>query len=435
MGNSVLFSRNMNKTYLMVLLGIASLNSAHADFFSDSKTSIYLRNFYVDRDYYEGGKSNIGSWSQAVSTKFESGYTDTPIQVGLDLTAQYALRLNNMYDTRDDMVLPYNKSTGKQERDYSKFGATLKLKYSKTELKVGELYPTTPVIFIDDSRQLPTTYMGAMLESKEIKDLKITLGRITRINARNDDEYEKMTLFKPGVIDPKDSTKQSDGMNLVGLDYNFTPSISGAYWFGQLEDIYHQHYLNLVYSTAIKNTKVKLDGRYFNSSDDGSAIDGKVDSQSFGLMTTLKNGMHTLAFGVRKNYGTTNFPTIGNYPPQPYLHAWSNLGFIAPDELMWHVAYTYDFTDAGVPGLSTTFRYLHGTGMSRTKLTGIEGLPDNKEYEKIATVAYMVPKGKFKGLGLQASYIVADQKYQSSNNNVGNKFKETRLIVSYKYTF
>lgn len=408
---------------LAATCSIITMQQAAAAFVEDSKKSVDLRNFYIERDF-EGSQPSIGSWSQAVSGRFESGYTDSPVQVGLDLSAQYAVRLNDHNAERGDSIFLYDSVAGKQERDQLKLGATLKLKYNKTELKVGELLPMTPVAFIDNSRQLVTTYAGVMLESKEVKNLKISAGRITHINARNDDSFEKMGLFT-GTTRAK---FESDGLNYAGLDYNFSPSVSGAYWFGQLEDVYQQHYGNLAYSTKVGDTKIKVDARYFNYSEEGDALYGEIDAQSYGLMTTIEDGNHLLMTGVRKNDGPSMIPTLSGYAPQPYLHSWSNLGFVKPNELTWHVLYSYDFKGWGVNGLKATARYLNGSEIARP------GLKDNSETEKSLAVKYVVPEGKLKGLGLELMHIKTDIKYDAAYGK-GTAFDENRAILTYSYKF
>ncbi len=44
--------------------------------------------------------------------------------------------------------------------------------------------------FFDPSRQLLTTYSGAWLESKDLKDTKLTLAYLDGINARYDNQYQ-----------------------------------------------------------------------------------------------------------------------------------------------------------------------------------------------------------------------------------------------------
>ncbi|APV35406.1 OprD family outer membrane porin [Acinetobacter soli] len=407
----------------MFFISTCSLSVAYADFFKDQKISVDLRNFYIEREFKDVETENIGSWSQAFMGCYESGYTNTPIQLGVDASAQYALRLNNHNVSRADTIIPYDLDTGRQDRDYAKFGATLKLKYNKTELKIGELLPKNPIVYIDDSRQLLTTYSGAMLESSELEKLKITAGRVTRINARNDDHFRKLSLSRPNA--PR---YESDGLNLIGLDYMFNTHWTASYWWGQLEDIYRQQYLNFAYSTHVGSTKIKVDARYFHNTEDGQALYGTIDNQAYGVMTTLQDGNHTLMSGVRKNDSASTFPTLAGYVPQPYLHAWSNLGFVKPNELTWHVLYRYDFAELGMPGLKSTLRYLHGSDITR------EGFKDNKETEKSISLKYIVPTGQFKGIGLEVMHIRTDLKYGTAYSR-GTDYNETRFIATYSYQF
>ena len=408
---------------LSTLVGFCCINNAHADFIQDSQASINLRNFYMERTFSDVPNKDIGSWSQAVSGRFESGYTDTPLQVGLDASVQYALRLSDHNAERPDTILPYDSAKGEQERDYLKAGATLKLKYKDSELKIGELYPRLPVAYIDDSRQLVTTYAGALFETKAIKDLKLSVGRITRINSREDDEFRKLSLFVGGG--PR---YESDGLNFVGLDYNFTPQVFGSYWFGQLEDIYQQHYANAAYSTKMGETKVKLDARYFNNKEDGDAFYGKIDSQSYGFQTVIQNGGNTLVAGIQQNKGDSIFPTFAGYAPQPFLQTWSTLAFVKPEEFTWHLLYSHDFKEQGVPGLKMTLRYLNGSNIYRP------GLKDNKESEANFVLGYQVPEGRFKNLGFEWRHIRAESKY-GAGYTPGADFVENRLITTYNYKF
>ncbi|OTG87777.1 porin [Acinetobacter sp. ANC 4558] len=417
-------SNSIKKYSICFFVSLCGTNFATAGFMDNSDTSLYLRNFYMERDFQDSPNPNIGSWSQGVTVRFKSGYTDTPIQVGLDAGVQYALRLSNHNDERPDTVLPFNTAKGKQDRDYTKVGATLKLKYKESELRLGELLPRTPVAFIDDSRQLVTTYEGIAFETKAVKDLKVSAGRIMRINARNDDSYEKLSLF----VGPNVPRYESNGLNYIGFDYNFKPDLSGSYWYGQLEDIYQQHYLNLAYTANIGATKLKFDVRYFNNSESGDAYYGKIDSDSLGGQVTFLNGPHTLTTGVQKNSGDSTFPTFAGYAPQPFLQTWSTLGFIKPNELTWHALYSYDFRDVGLPGLRATARYLHGSKISRPNFN------DNTETETNFIFNYLVPEGLFKGLGFEWRHIRTTTKYGVANTS-GTDFIENRIITSYTYKF
>lgn len=413
-----------HKASLLSLLSLIAVENTYADFIQDTSGSIYLRNLFLERNFENLNTPDVGSWSQAATLRIQSGYTDTPIKVGLDIMGQYAIRLSDYRENAADSVLPFDYSSGEQKQDYGKLGITLKFQYKRSELLIGTLEPKLPIAFIDESRQLSTIYSGALFQSKDIKDLTVTAGYLNRINARNDDEYRKLSLFTGSSV----NLHESEGLGFVGLDYNFTPSISGAYWYGQLQDIYQQHYANVAYKTQIGQTEIRLDGRYFHNSENGEALYGKIDNQSYGLMTTLNRNNHTFSTGIRKNDGQSAFPTLSGYVPQPYLHAWSLLGFVKPEELTWHVLYSYNFKDLNLPGLSTTLRYLHGDHIARS------GLADNTEIERSIALKYIVPQGKFKNLGLEFIHYDTDTKY-GKDYNKGNSFKETRLIFSYIYKF
>ncbi|MBL8322843.1 MAG: OprD family outer membrane porin, partial [Acinetobacter sp.] len=164
--------------------------ATNADFIDDSQVQLKFKNFYLDRQYETLPQNNWGSWSQGITLDAKSGYAQIgALQVGADVLVQHALRLNGR-DKNADWVLPHNGQ--EQASNFGKVGATLKAKVSQTELKVGELLPVSPVLVFDPSRQLLTTYSGAWLESKELKDTKLSLAYIDGINARYDNQFQDL---------------------------------------------------------------------------------------------------------------------------------------------------------------------------------------------------------------------------------------------------
>ena len=161
--------------WIAMLAATATLGTTatNADFIDDSNVQLKFKNFYLDRQYQDDYSSrNWGSWSQGVTLDAKSGYHDIGgggVQVGADLLIQHAFRLNGR-DNNPDWVLPHEGPGKGQKDNFGKVGAALKAKVSQTELKVGELLPVSPVLVFDPSRQLLTTYSGAWLESKDLKD-------------------------------------------------------------------------------------------------------------------------------------------------------------------------------------------------------------------------------------------------------------------------
>ncbi|HAK13589.1 MAG TPA: outer membrane porin, OprD family, partial [Acinetobacter radioresistens] len=170
----------------------------HADFTDNSQVQLKLRNFYLDRQISQpdlNKPQDFGSWSQGITLDAKSGYLELgKAQVGIDLLAQYALRLSN--DRGDnDYIMPYDYASKKQARDNFKLGITLKAKVNNTELRIGEILPMTPVVYFDPSRQLLTTYQGIWLESKDLDKTKITLGYLDGINARYENQLHDFKLW------------------------------------------------------------------------------------------------------------------------------------------------------------------------------------------------------------------------------------------------
>ncbi|MGP0173454.1 OprD family porin [Pseudomonas sp. NCHU5208] len=410
------------------LMGMFASLSAQADFIDDRQVSLGLRNFYIDRDFkqHDAPKSRIGSWTQGFDFRAISGYTEGTVQFGLDVSAQYAYRLDGGGGRGPDSIIPYDDSKGEQVRDYGRAALTAKMRYSKTELKIGEHRPTLPVAFYDDSRQLITTYHGFMLESREVDKLTLTAGRFTEISSRESSNREKMYLFNGPNIQ-----RRSDGLNFAGATYAFTPALSATYFYGQLEDIYQQQYLGGTYNADLGNGfGLKTDLRYFDNREDGKALYGDIDNRSYGVMTTLRKGAHAIGVGYQRMLGDSTFPTLNGYAPQPYLVNWSTVAFVKPNESSWQLRYDLDFASYGVPGLKLMTRYLRGTGIDR----GNNDLDQNVESERNIVLGYVVQSGPLKNVAFEWRNIDVKTRYGNGAAS-GADYQENRLITSYTFKF
>ncbi|UUS57997.1 MULTISPECIES: OprD family outer membrane porin [unclassified Acinetobacter] len=418
--------------WIAILAATATLGTSatYADFVDDSQVQLKFKNFYLDRQIKENPAGNWGSWSQGVTLDAKSGYQDigAGIQVGADLLVQHAFKLNAR-DKNPDWILPHD---GKESKDhFGKVGATLKVKFSETELKVGDLLPMSPVVFFDPSRQLLTTYSGAWLESKDLKDTKLTLAYLDGINARYDNQYQDFTLFPQNNFSAAEANKLStdDGMYLVGVDHQFTPKVGGSYWYADVTNIYQQHYVAANYKTTLaEKTKLDTHVRYFDNSESGDKLYGNIDSQAVSAGAKINNGMHTVQLGYQQMFGEHGtkapmFPTLGGWVPQPYLDNWSVASFIRKDERSWSLGYTYNFADVGVPGLTATVRHFRGDNIDLGA-----GKPEGKENENNVIVNYVVPEGKLKGLGFNYMFI-------DTNFNFANDLEEHRIATTYTYKF
>lgn len=400
-------------------IAILGTTATNAEFIDDSQVQLNFKNFYLDRQYADLPQNNWGSWSQGVTLDAKSGYQDigAGIQVGADLLVQHAVKLNGR-DQNADWVLAHD---GEKSRDhFGKVGATLKAKVSQTELKVGEILPVSPVLVFDPSRQLLTTYSGAWLESKDVKNTKLTLAYIDGINARYDNQFQDLSLFpnnNPTIA------KAADGMYIAGIDHQFSSEIGGSYWYADVRDLYQQHYVGASYKAKFSE-KVKLDSyvRYFDNSESGDKLYGTIDNQAISASAKVNYAAHTLGLGYQQMFGENAFPTLAGWVPQPYLVNWGVATFTNKNEKSWGVTYGYDFSELGAQGLNATVMYFMGSNAE------VAGKKEQDSDELNVIVNYTVPEGKMKGLGFQAMYIDVDYDWKTD-------LKEYRFATTYNYRF
>jgi len=224
-----------NKIFSCIFTALALASpAAQAGFADDASTTITLRNFYFYRNYLNPGAplNEAESWSQAGFFHFRSGYTEGSLGLGLDITGFGAARLMGNFDNSGN--LPPSSTTEKLVDGYGRAGATLKLRVSNSELKVGLLEPQFPVVFRDNTRVLPQTFQGALLTIGEFDKVKLTAGQLWETSVRASSNGEKIYL------NGRSPTQRSDNLSFVGADAKWTDDWSSSYWFARLDDIYDQ---------------------------------------------------------------------------------------------------------------------------------------------------------------------------------------------------
>lgn len=377
-----------------------------------------LKNAYIDRNFKQGSIADTGSWSQGASLFYTSPYynsplviVDKPLQIGIDGSLQYAVRLSPDKHV-DDTVLPFDNVNKKQAADYLKDGATLKLKYAETELRYGELWLNLPMTTVDTSRQLLTSYQGVNLTFPIKNKLNVELGHVTKNSPRNVEGFQKFSFTQNGM------KHYSDGLDYINLNYNPIKDLNVNYYFGRLENLYDKHYLGINYNHKINDLLLTTKFRYFNSQDNSQAVD--IDSQNIGLLESLKLGNQTIGMGYQKIVGDA-YPLPDGFLPELYFINWNVTGFFKKNESSWHFIYGYDFKNY-IQGLNATFKYARGN-----KIKLADGLENSEsEYNLLAT--YQIQNPKLKGLSLQYLLTKYDQKY-------GNDFLENRFFVNYQIKF
>ncbi|MGN7740335.1 OprD family porin [Pseudomonas sp. 22526] len=388
-------------------------------FIKDATATLQARNYFFSRDYSDirGTEQSMAQeWAQGFILNFKSGYTPGTLGVGLDAIGTLGLKLDSGKGRVNSGLLPVQED-GEAADDYSRLGLALKLRLAKSELRIGELQPNLPVLSFSDIRLLPPSYQGASIVSNDIDGLTLQGGRLRSTSLRNESGDGKLQAMLGHV--PKRAVS-SDAFNYAGADYAFNDKrTSVSAWYGQLEDIYHQRFLGLKHSQPLGDWTLGANLGYYNSEEDGKQLLGAIDNQAFFSLLSAKRGGHTFYVGYQGMFGDSAFPRVfanitplGNEVP--------TYEFAYTDERSWQLRYDYDFAASGLPGLTSTVRYIRGDNVDTGK--GFEG----KDWERDLDIGYVIQSGPLGGLGIKVRNVVARSNYRTDIN-------ENRLLLSYSW--
>lgn len=415
-------STQYSTVVLSAALGLGAspvLFAEEGGFIKDSTATLQARNYFFSRDFSDirgSEKSMAQEWAQGFILNFKSGYTPGTIGVGVDAIGTLGLKLDSGKGRVNTGLLPV-QDDGEAADDYSRLGAALKVRMSKTELRVGELQPNLPVLSFSDIRLLPPSYQGASIVSSEIDGLTLQGGRLRSTSLRNESGDDKMQAMLGHV--PKRQVS-SDAFNYGGADYAFSNKrTTVSAWYGQLEDIYNQRFLGLKHNEPVGDWVLGANLGYYDAREDGRQLLGKIDNQAFFSLLSAKRGGHTFYVGYQGMYGDSSFPRVfanvsplGNEVP--------TYEFAYADERSWQARYDYDFAAMGIPGLTTTVRYITGDNVDTGK--GYEG----KDWERDLDIGYVIQSGVLGGLGMRVRNVMARSNYRTD-------IDENRLILSYTW--
>lgn len=408
-------ARAVTLATLGATLAIPSLT--HAALIEDSKASLEARNFYFNRDWRNEGRASTAQskaeeWGQGFILRFESGFTEGTVGVGVDAIGLVGLKLYSSEDTAGTGLMPSNFGNEAPD-DFSHAGAAFKAKVSETVLKVGTLQLKNMAVSSSDSRLLPQTFQGAQIVSKEIQGLTLDAGYLNRVNNRNSTNNEQLQFTNRNAS--VDTAADPDSFVFAGGTYAITKDLTAAYYYSNLEDIYKQHSTNLIHVLPLgEGQSLKTDLRYARSTDDGRS---NVDNKALGAMVTYSISGHAFGVGYQKMSGDTGFAYMAD-ATDPYLVNYVQIrDFARADEKSWQARYDFNFASIGIPGLTFMTRYVTGDNF------GVDG--DGKEWERDMDLGYVFQSGALKNLGIKWRNAVVRA------NGTGEDWDENRLIVSY----
>src|SRR5690606_28838508 len=135
------------------------------------------------------------------------------------------------------------------------------------------------------------TFKGGNLNSMDHDAKSFNAAQLKQVNHRDTSDYEHITITTGAArtITVHPATTR-DKFNFGGANYKWTDNLTTGYHYGELQDLYKQHYFNVVHTLPLGDKQsLKSDLRYARSTDDGAS---NVDNKAFGAMFTYALGGH-----------------------------------------------------------------------------------------------------------------------------------------------
>ncbi|MBC3948532.1 OprD family porin [Pseudomonas sp. DOAB1069] len=434
---------HLNKMTVAVLSTLASVTplAAFAEeqkegFIEGSTLTVLNRSFYMNRDHRKGESSPTGNgyseaWAQGVIGKFESGFTQGTFGVGVDAFAMLGIKL----DTGDGRnggrssfdVLPVD-GDGEAEDEYSKVGGALKARAFDIVVKVGDVFPSTPVVSFGDSRLLPESFRGVTATNTSISGLTLQGGRLHSMSQpASSGMRDNFATFYAGSVN-------APWVAYFGGDYNATDRLSLGLYTSRLKDAWDQTYASTSYTLPLSDD-LALTGslNYYNATDEGKKLLGEFDNDIWSAKIGLQFGAHTLALSHQRNEGDNDFDYLRQSDSIYLANSIQYSDFNSPKERSWMVTYNLDMTTFGIPGLSFMTRYGKGTDADYSNANSTymrrdsDGNPltDQKRWERDIEAKYIVQTGNLKDLSLRVRQATTRATAFESD------LDEVRVIVEY----
>ena len=414
-------------TGILLVSSLMAVQSAFADFIGDAKGSLSTQNYYFSHDFRDGaGQVKREEWAQGFILKLESGYTEGTVGFGVDAMGMLGVKLDSSPDRTGTGLLP-----GRGEDEYSKLSLTGKVRLGESELFVGGLSPTLPLLASNSSRLFPQVWTGAQLTSRDIDRFTFHFGKVGEVKQRNSTDSQDLTTM--AQLGAYSGSATSDSYLYGGVDFAITPKMQLSLHTSELEDFYRRNYLGFKYSLPVGPGALFTELRYFTASETGAEILGEVDNRVISSLLGYSLGGHRLSGGYQKVSGDTAYAYIGG--SDTYLFGEQMVStFSLQDERAWHARYDYSFAAIGAPGLTFTLRYVKGDNIDPEKITTPQAAAlraageKGREWERTTDIAYVVQNGPFKDFSMR-------WRNASSRSNYSRDADQNRVILSYAIKF
>lgn len=417
-------------------------DAAKEGFIEGSRLSVLNRNFYFNRDNRDGVAPTYNrakapdngyseAWAHAVITRFESGFTEGSVGVGVDAFAMLGLKLDSGGGRNGGRssfdVLPVDRD-GQARDEYSKLGGAAKVRVFDTVLRVGDVFPANPVVAAGDSRLLPQSFRGVTVENTSLAGLSLQAGRLHAMSQpMSSDMRESFATFYGGPVD-------SPWIAYGGGDYAVNEQVSVSLFGSRLKDVWNQYYAGISVTWPLSDELALIGGfNFYNAKDEGRKRLGTFDNDIWSAKMGVRYGAHTLALTHQRNNGDDDFDYLRQSDSIFLDNSIQYSDFNSPKERSWMLRYDLNMAGYGIPGLSFMTRYGRGSDADYSNANAYymrrdgngDPLTDQKRWERDIEVKYVVQTGAAKDLSLRVRQATTRATAFESD------LDEVRVIVEY----
>ncbi|WP_449432060.1 OprD family porin [Pseudomonas putida] len=403
-----------------------------AAFLDETKGSLELRNYHLDRDFHgsTATQSRRDEWAQGLILQLQSGFTSGSIGFGLDAVGMLGIKLDSSPDRTGTGLLP-RRADGSAPDEYSKAVVTFKARFSQTDLRVGGLNPVLPLLASNNSRLLPQWFEGVQVVSKDLDNFTFTALKISSTKLRDSTDSEDLRpSAQQGAYS---STVSSDRLYYAGVDYQPVKNFQLSLHTSQLEDVFLRNFAGLKFRVGVGAGEAFTEWRYFTAKETGRRLLREVDNQTLSTNFGYSIKGHTFSGGYQKGRGDTAYASVGG--TDTYLFSEQQLStFALENERAWMMRYDYDFAALGIPGLTFNIRYVKGDQVDPESINSVKARAllangdEGEEWERTTDITYVIQSGTFKEVYLR-------WRNSTMRSSFTTPADENRVMVGYTFKF
>jgi hypothetical protein len=446
------YAESQSQAVTPVTLKTTSEQSEAKGFIEGQSVTGSTRNWYANEQFKRGAKLSYRqngetretdrriNWLQGTIIKYNSGFTEGTVGFSTEVAAYNAIALErdrkNLASGNGSAPIPgvrglgnnrtLTESGGDAQDQWSKLGlANVKARISNTTLTAGRQNFSSPMVDVIGNRALPSSFQGVSLHSEELANLSFDLATFDRNSPRTEESQRKFRA------EYADHLVEIDHVYTAGISYQPLASLTTSLWATQAEDMWNQYYFGASHVLGDSSVLSLTTGlNYYKTVDEGKAVLGDIDNDTYSLSFGLTHQAHSLTFSYQEVNGNEYFDylheTNGIYLANSLLS-----DFNGPNEKSFQIAYGLNMAEYGVPGLKFNIYQARGWGIDGTHNKGgeyasVQSMDGEHHYEYGIGASYAVQSGPLKATAVRATYTA----HRASENQSDGSLNEFRLVTT-----